>query len=74
MYRKVKELDQKENNWNMIVDQKLTLKIWGIYVEEFYNRANRPENLNVEPEEEEEVDEDHARIITQSASLHIWRR
>jgi hypothetical protein len=41
----------------MIVDQKEVLKIWEIYVEELYNRANRQENLNVEPEEE--VDEDH---------------
>jgi hypothetical protein len=61
MYRKAKELDQKENNGirtvgiedsqgNMIVHQKQVLKIWEIYVEELYDRANRPENLNVEPE------------------------
>jgi hypothetical protein len=67
MYRKAKELDQKENNGiqttgtedsqgNMIVDQQQVLKIWEIYVEELYDRANGPENLNVEPEE---VDEDH---------------
>jgi hypothetical protein len=31
------------------------LKIWDIYVEEIYDRANRPENLNVELE----VDKDH---------------
>jgi hypothetical protein len=41
----------------MIVDQKRVLKMWEIYVEVFYDRANRPKNLNVEPEEE--VDEDH---------------
>jgi hypothetical protein len=41
----------------MITDQKEVLKICEIYVEQFYDRANRPENLNVEPEEE--VDEDH---------------
>jgi hypothetical protein len=29
----------------------------GIFVEELYDRANRPENLNVEPEEQ--VDKDH---------------
>jgi hypothetical protein len=67
-YRKAKESDRKENNGirtvgieeshgNMIVDQKQVLKIWEIYVEELYDRANRPENLNVEPEEV--VDEDH---------------
>jgi hypothetical protein len=41
----------------MIVDQKQVLKIWEINVEELYDRSNRPENLNVEPEEE--VDEEH---------------
>jgi hypothetical protein len=49
MYRKAKELDQKENNGiqtigikdsqgNMIVDQKQVLKIWELYVEELYDR------------------------------------
>jgi hypothetical protein len=47
----------EDSQGNMIVDQKQVLKIWEIYVEELYNRANRLENLNVEPEEE--VDEDH---------------
>jgi hypothetical protein len=40
---------------NIIVDQKQVLKIWEIYVEELYDQANPPENLNVEPK----VDEDH---------------
>jgi hypothetical protein len=39
-----------------IVDQKQVMKIWEIYVAELYDRANQPENLNVDPEE---VDEDH---------------
>jgi hypothetical protein len=67
MYRKAKELDRKENNGirtvgikdsegNMIVDQKQVLKIWEICVEELYGQANRPEKLNMEPEE---VEEDH---------------
>jgi hypothetical protein len=33
------------------------LKIWEIYIDDLYDGANRPENLNMEPEEE--VDEDH---------------
>jgi hypothetical protein len=32
------------------------LGVWEIYVAELYDRANRPENLNVEPEA---VNEDH---------------
>jgi hypothetical protein len=62
MYRKAKELDQKENNriqtvgiedsqGNITVDQKQVLKIWEIYVAGLYDLANQPENLNVEPEE-----------------------
>jgi hypothetical protein len=54
MYRKANELDRKENNGirtadikdsqeNVIVDQKQVLKIWEIYVEALYDRANRPE-------------------------------
>jgi hypothetical protein len=39
----------------MIVDQQQVLKIWEIYVEDLDDRANLPENLNVELE----VDEDH---------------
>jgi hypothetical protein len=60
-YRKAKELDQNENNGirtvgiedcqgNMTVDQKQVLKILEIYVEELYDRANRPENPTREPE------------------------
>jgi hypothetical protein len=74
MYRRAKELNRKKNNGsrnvgiedsqgNMIVEEKQVLKTWEIYVEEFYDRANRQENLNVEPEE---VDEDHK-------GLHILR-
>jgi hypothetical protein len=75
MNRKAKEFDRKETNGiqtvgiensqgNVIVDKKQVLKMWEIYVEELYDRDNRPENLNVEPEEE--VDEDHK-------GLHILR-
>jgi hypothetical protein len=49
------ELDRKENNGirtvgiedsqgNMKFDQKQVLKIWEIYVEKLYDRANLPEN------------------------------
>jgi hypothetical protein len=51
MYRKAKDLDQKENNGiqtvgiedsqaNMVVNQKQVFKIWEIYVEELYDQAN----------------------------------
>jgi hypothetical protein len=46
----------EDGEGNMIIDQKQVLNVWEIYVEELYVLSNRPENLNVEPEE---VDEDH---------------
>ena len=36
---------------NRIVDQKQVLKIWENYFTELYDRPNRPETLEVEPEE-----------------------
>jgi hypothetical protein len=40
----------------MIIDQRRVLQIWENYITELYDRANRPEHLDVEPENE--VDED----------------
>jgi hypothetical protein len=37
---------------NIIADQRQVLKIWKNYLTELYDRPNRPENLNVELEEE----------------------
>jgi hypothetical protein len=67
MYMKTKELGWKENHWiqdigiedsqgNIIIDQRQLLKIWENYITELYDRSNRPEHLEVEPEEG--VDED----------------
>ena len=64
MYMKTKELGWKEtqgiqnigigdSQGNRIVDQKQVLKIWENYVTELYDRPNRPETLEVEPEEED---------------------
>ncbi|PNF37368.1 hypothetical protein B7P43_G17444 [Cryptotermes secundus] len=61
MYMKTKELGWKENHGiqnigitdsqgNRIVDQKQVLKISENYITELYDRTNRPETLEVEPE------------------------
>jgi len=61
MYMETKELGWKENQriqnigieesqGNRIVDQKQELKIWENYVTELYDRPNRRETLEVEPE------------------------
>jgi hypothetical protein len=63
MYMKTKELSWKENHGiqnigiedsqeNMIIDQRRVLQIWENYITELYDRANRPERLEVEPEAE----------------------
>ena len=68
MYMKTKELGWKENQGiqnigiehsheNRIVDQRQVQKFWENYVTELYDRPNRPETLEVEPEEEVDTDE-----------------
>ena len=39
------------------------LKIWEHYITELYNRPNRPEPLEVEPEEEEDADDKGPYIL-----------
>ncbi|PNF14567.1 hypothetical protein B7P43_G14130 [Cryptotermes secundus] len=61
IYMKTKELGWKENHGiqnidiedsqgNRIVGQRQVLKIWENYITELYDRPNRPETLEVEPE------------------------
>jgi hypothetical protein len=56
-----KELGWKENHGiqnigiedsqgNIIIDQRRVSQIWEKYITELYDRANRPEHLEVEPE------------------------
>jgi len=74
IYMKTKELGWKEtqgiqnigiedSQGNRIVDQKQVLKIWENYVTELYNRPNRRETLEVEPEEEVDTDEKGPYIL-----------
>jgi hypothetical protein len=39
------------------------LKIWEYYTSELYDRPNRPETLEVEPEEEVDTDENGSYIL-----------
>ena len=63
MYMKTKELGWKEtqriqnisienSQGNRILEQSQMLKIWENYITELYVRPNKPETLEVEPEEE----------------------
>jgi hypothetical protein len=71
---KTKELGWKETQWiqnigiensqvNRIVDQRQVLEIWDNYVTELYDRPNRPENLEVEPNEEVDTDKKGPYIL-----------
>jgi hypothetical protein len=68
MYMKTKELGWKQtqgiqnignedSQGNRIFDQSQVLKIWENYITELYDPTNRPETLEVEPEEEVDTDE-----------------
>jgi hypothetical protein len=39
------------------------LKIWEDYIARLYNQPNRPENLEVEPEEEVNADEKYPYVL-----------
>ena len=45
------------------IPKKKVLKIWVNYVTELYDRPNRPETLEVEPEEEVDTDEKGPYIL-----------
>ena len=73
-YTELKELGWKEtqgiqnigiedSQGNRTVDQKQVLKIWENYVTELYDRTNRPETLEAEPEEEVDTDEKGPYIL-----------
>jgi hypothetical protein len=74
MYMKTKELGWKEIHGiqnigiedpqgNRIVEQRHVLKIWENYFTELYDCPNRPETLDVEPEEEVDTDEKGPYIL-----------
>jgi hypothetical protein len=79
MYTKTKELGWKENHGiqnigieysqgDTIIDQRRVLQIWKNYITELYDWANRPEHLEVQPEEE--VDEDEIGPILYRVEPH----
>ena len=59
----IQNFDIEDSQGNRIVDQRQVLKIWEIYVTELYDRTNRPETLEVEPEEEIGTDEKGPYIL-----------
>ncbi|KDR20787.1 hypothetical protein L798_05100 [Zootermopsis nevadensis] len=69
MYAKAKELGWKENNGirtqeiedpsgKIVSDQNEVKAVWENYIEELYDKAIRPDKIEMELEPEEEVEED----------------
>ena len=52
----IQNIGIKDSQGNRIVEQSQVLKIWENYITELYDRPNRPETLEVEPEEELDTD------------------
>jgi hypothetical protein len=48
---------------NIIVHQRRVLQIWENHITELYDRANRPEHLEIEPEAEVDEDEKGPYIL-----------
>jgi hypothetical protein len=74
MYMTTKELGWKDtqgfqnigiedSQGNRIIEQNQVLKIWENYITELHDRPNRPETLEVKPEEEVDADEKGPHIL-----------
>jgi hypothetical protein len=74
MYMKTKELGCKDtqgfpnigiedSQGNRIIEQNQVLKIWESYITELHDRPNRPETLEVEPEQEVVADDKGPYIL-----------
>jgi len=53
----------EDSQVNRIVELSQVLKIWENYITEIYDRTNRPETLDVEPEEEVDTEEKGPYIL-----------
>jgi hypothetical protein len=50
----IQNIGIEDSQGNRIVEQSQVIKIWENYITEIYDRANRPETLEVEPGDTEE--------------------
>ena len=67
----IQNIGIEDSQGNRIVDQREVLKIWENYVKELYDRTNRPETLEVEPEEEVDTDEKGPYILQSEVETAI---
>jgi hypothetical protein len=52
----IQNIGIEDSQWNKIIEQSQVLKIWENYITDLHDRPNRPETLEVEPEEEVDAD------------------
>jgi hypothetical protein len=64
----------EDSQWNRIVDQRQMLKIGENYVTELYDRPNRPETLEVEPDEVDTDDTRKAHIFYKVRCKKLLRK
>jgi hypothetical protein len=65
--QEIQNIDIEDSQGKRIVEQTEVLKIWENYITELYNQPNRPENLQVEPEEEVDTDDKDPYILHSEA-------
>jgi hypothetical protein len=61
----------EDSQGNRKIEQSQVLKIWENYITEIHDRPNRPETLEVEPEEEVDVDEKGPYILQSDVEKSI---
>jgi hypothetical protein len=59
----IQNIGIEDSQGNRVVDQRHMLEIWENYVTELCDRTNRPETLEVEPEEDVDTDEKGPYIL-----------
>jgi hypothetical protein len=61
--RGIQNIGIEDSQGYRIVEQSQVLKIWENYITELQDRPNRPQTLEVEPEEEVDTDEKGSYIL-----------
>ena len=67
----IQNIGIEDSQGNIIVQQSQVLKIWDNYITELYDRPNRPETLEVKPEEEVDTDKKGPYILQSEVEKDI---
>ena len=67
----IQNIGIEDSQGNRIVEQSQVLKVWENYITELHGRPNRPQTLEVEPEEEVDTDEKGSYILKREVGKAI---